>query len=231
MFGWAWQHLGIFATSIFWIFEILKHYGISWNRHQNADSHPGAFFEDVWIFFLHIVERIAQKPRIIILLHLRLVTFRKHVRKTLKPFMFMVFRFSDVSRTLGTNIHLWRHQETQNKSRKESQILFEEYCLGTYQILETEPFGSGGKDGSRQIPKICLMCFWTSCRWDQHLPEHMEWTLVICNQHIVTDFWNIESLKLLHQAANTRWFFETSFFLLGNPPTSQYSDSHPFTSP
>ena len=38
-----------------------------------------------------MIETIAQKLRTVILLHFRLVTFRIHFRKTLKPFMFMDF--------------------------------------------------------------------------------------------------------------------------------------------
>ena len=49
------------------------------------------------IFMVIILKRMAEELRIIILLLLGLVTFRFHVWKTLKPLIFMISAFSDVS--------------------------------------------------------------------------------------------------------------------------------------
>ena len=58
------------------------------------------------IFIVNIIERIAQKLRRILLLHLGLVTFRIHFTKDRPPPIFMVFGFSDVSTTPKTNYFL-----------------------------------------------------------------------------------------------------------------------------
>ena len=67
------------------------------------------------ISIVDIIERIAQKLRIIILLHFGLGTFRIHFGKTQQVIMFMVFGLSGrVYDSQNQFIHLWRHQDTSN---------------------------------------------------------------------------------------------------------------------
>ena len=53
---------------------------------------------------VNLKKRMAQKLRRIIPLHFGLVAFRSHFGKTLKPFIFMISGFLDVSTTSKTNI-------------------------------------------------------------------------------------------------------------------------------
>ena len=63
------------------------------------------------IFIVNILRRIAPKLRRTILLHFGLITFAIHVGRTLKPLIFMIFGFWDVSMTPKTNIiYLSRHR-------------------------------------------------------------------------------------------------------------------------
>ena len=79
-----------------------------------------AFRCHVWAaFMVNIITRIAGKLRGIILRHLGLITVRFRFGRTLKPLMFMISEFLNVSMTPKTNyFHFWRHQDTQNSSRK-----------------------------------------------------------------------------------------------------------------
>ena len=75
------------------------------------------------ICIVNMIESLAQKLHIIILVHFGLITFRFRFGKTMKPFMFMSWGFSDVSMTPETNIiHFWRHQNPPNNSRKSRSI-------------------------------------------------------------------------------------------------------------
>ena len=70
---------------------------------------------------LHIVNSrkiIARKLRIIIPLHFGLVTFKINFRKTIKPFISIVFGPTEGDHLETNIIHLWRHQDPPNNSRK-----------------------------------------------------------------------------------------------------------------
>ena len=118
-----------------------------------------ALFRHFWAFcMVNIMKRIAQKLRRIILLHLGLVTFRCHYGRTRKPLMFMIWGFLNVSTTPKTNIiYLWRHQNTLNNSRKNTESILENLC-GKVKISELQLFELFGKDGDRTIPTIFLRC-------------------------------------------------------------------------
>ena len=87
-------------------------------------SHSWIFLDSSWNLFIivffggdivmrNIIRRIGQQLRIIILLHFGLVVFRFHYWKTLKPFIFIIFGFSDVSMSPETNMFdFWGPQHT-----------------------------------------------------------------------------------------------------------------------
>ena len=111
----------------------------------------GAFFTVNWKL------SIAQKLRRIILLHLGLVTSRFHYWKTLNPLIFMIWGFSDVSMSSKTNyFYLWRHQDT-FKNPRTSEFVYENIIYISISISEINLLGNVGKDGHRQIMKICLI--------------------------------------------------------------------------
>ena len=92
------------------------------------------------------MERCDQKLRRIILLHFGLVTFRFHHGSPLKPFIFMISGFSDVSMTPQTNyFYLWIHQDTFKNARTHPESLLkaivfihiEKWKVRTLQVLET----------------------------------------------------------------------------------------------
>ena len=92
-------------------------------------------------FMVTIWKRYGQKLRKIIRLHLGLLTFlRFHYGRTLKPFIFMDFGFSDVSLRPKTNIiYLWRHQDTPKSTRK-YHIIFKNIISGNSTTFELHPF-------------------------------------------------------------------------------------------
>ena len=68
---------------------------------------------------INVKKRVAQKLRIIILLHFGLITFRIHFGKTPNPSFSCFSDLADVTMTPKTNIiYLWRHQDTPNNSRR-----------------------------------------------------------------------------------------------------------------
>ena len=55
-------------------------------------------------------------------------------------------------------VHFWRHQDIFNYNKK-VQIISNNIVLIDLKIQEIIKNENVGKDGNRQIPKICLMCF------------------------------------------------------------------------
>ena len=111
---------------------------ISYRKSGEIREKSGVGVWEVWeaIFIVHFKKRVAHKLRRITLLHLGLITLRIHFRKTRKPFIFMIFIFSDVSMTLKTNyFKLWRHQMTPS-----NQIIFGGNIMGNLKILELQHF-------------------------------------------------------------------------------------------
>ena len=116
------------------------------------------------IFIVKAHKRMARKLRVIILLHLGLVSFRFHFGRTLKVFIFMIFGPS------GRGHDSRKHQLTPNNS-SESQIIFEK--IWNLEILRIETFENVGKDAHREILEIGLINSWKFWIWDQYLQESM----------------------------------------------------------
>ena len=98
-------------------------------------NHHSKQCQNIWnhfrvIFMVKIIKRITEKLRRIILLHfgLLVIAFRFHYGRDREVIIFMISGFSDVSMTPQTNIiYLWRHQDTPNSSRKNTESFFEQY--------------------------------------------------------------------------------------------------------
>ena len=97
---------------------------------KNQDLGSGG---GVWgaFFAVNCKKKVARKLHGIILLHFGLIIFRIHFWKTRKPFIFMIFRFSDVTMSPKTNyFKVWRHQTTHNSSRKNSESFLKNVVWG-----------------------------------------------------------------------------------------------------
>ena len=128
----------------------------------------------------YFMKRIARKFRWIILLHLGVATFRFHFGKTLKPLVFMIVGFSDVSMTPKTDIiYLWRNQSAENNSRKNPNR------FRAISLLQISSFGNRQfwkcRKRRAKIPTIRLISSWKSWAWYQYFPKHMKFM-----------FWNLE---------------------------------------
>ena len=85
----------------------------------------------VWriIFIADSIKRITQKLRRIILLHLGLITFRIHFRKTRKPRMCMFFSLADVTMTPKTKICVILDTPSYHKRDKKSDNNLSKYII------------------------------------------------------------------------------------------------------
>ena len=82
-------------------------------------------------YYKYIMKRIARKLRRIFLLRFGLVTFRFHDGEDLKPLIFIISAFRDVSLSPKTNIiHPWRHQHNSNSSRTNPKTFLKNIIFG-----------------------------------------------------------------------------------------------------
>ena len=93
------------------------------------------------------IQRISRKRHRVILLPLGLVNFRFHYDKTLKPIIFMISGFSNVSMTPKSNIiYLWRHTDIPNNSRKKPNHFWRHAILGNLKMVGNPKFWKIEKD-------------------------------------------------------------------------------------
>ena len=134
----------------------------------------------VWKAIVNITlnKRIAQKLRIIILLHFGLdllVTCRFHFGENPKTRDFHDFRTCPwLPEPIIFN--LWDTkilQETQENTKA-----FQKNVFGNSRILEIANYG---KDARPQIPMIRFINSWKAWVWDQNLSTNMKWKIDIYN--------------------------------------------------
>ena len=130
----------------------------------------------VWLFgnFYRVLwKRYAQKLCNIVLLQFELITFRFHYWNTLKPIIFMISGFSDVSLSPKTiHFYLWRDQIPPNKSRNPKSFFGNIISLNiTIWVSKMLKLVEKAGAGNHADPSNC---FWKSCIWDQYLPENMK---------------------------------------------------------
>ena len=105
-----------------------------------------------------VVERLTQKLRKIMLLHLGLVTFRIRYWKLEKSSFWCCSDLLDVIMTRETYIiYLWRHQTSQNSSRTNPRPFLKKYD-GGHQNLGHWKFWNIWKGEDPTIQEIRLIC-------------------------------------------------------------------------
>ena len=154
---------------------------------------------------------IAQKLRIIILLHLGLVNFGLHSGKTWQPIMFMVFGPSGCDHDSQKPISIiFGDTKILQTIQEQSQTILEKYYLGNIRIVQNESLKIG-KAVNRKIRRS-IGHVWESWIWDQYLPENMRWRFgnvgSIPTKKTWTVFWNFETLQLWNFETLELWHFE-----------------------
>ena len=87
-------------------------------------------------------------------------------------------------------IYLWKHQDTQNNSRK-SKIIVENRILGNINIWEIEHFENVERRGPTNI-EVLSNIFGKYWVWEQHLSKNMKW---IVKGHWIWDQYLFKNMK------------------------------------
>ena len=176
---------------------------------------------------VNLMNRLTQKLRRIILLHLALITFEIRFGRTRRPFMFHIFGFGGVSITPNTNIsYLQRHQISPTNSRKLPdpfwEILF--WDIPTFRKLMFVFRGW-------QIPNIRVTIVWKTWLHNRYLSKKWNGNLMIWDQDLEkalnelfgsSKHWDFDTKKPRHFETFKPWNF--LIFNYGNPHHPQMEE-------